>query len=231
MSSPLPGFGLDEPNARLLLQSVVGYAIYNLDPRGVVVSWNPGAEKIKGYRAAEIVGKHYSVFYTPEDRASGLPQRELDLAREQPHETEGWRVRKNGQRFWAFLTVTPLFDEAGVLRGYAKVTRDMTESHRAEEERIRLSRAEEALRLRDEFLARASDGLDQILVTIRQQLSSLEKALAPESGRPAASVGANLARIERTLDRIASLAQSVLQLAADTGEQLVRRSRQRRTEA
>jgi PAS domain S-box-containing protein len=214
--------GLDDTTTRLLLESVVGYAIYLIDPSGIVSTWNAGAEKIKGYRADEIVGKSFATFFTPEARAAGDPEKELEAARNGPVEVEGWRVRKNGERFWASLTLTPLYDESGKLRGYAKVTRDMTEYHRAQEERIRLTRAEEALRLRDEFLHKAETGLQQVLAAINAQVKTIKETLGEESARGAA---AKLARIEWTLDRVAAIAQNVLQLAADTGEQLVRRSR------
>jgi PAS domain S-box-containing protein len=215
---------LDDVTARLLLRSVVGYAIYFLDPKGTVSTWNAGAEKIKGYRAEEIVGKNFGVFFTPEARAAGDPEAELVAAAEGPHEVEGWRVRKNGERFWASLTLTPLFDDDGTLRGYAKVTRDMTEYRRSQEERIRLTRAEEALRLRDEFLHKAEAGLQQVLTAIQTQVKAIQETVGDEP-RAVASMSAKLVRIEWTLDRVAAIAQNVLQLAADTGEQLVRRSR------
>jgi PAS domain S-box-containing protein len=215
---------LDDRTLRLLMRSVVGYAIYFLDVEGRVRSWNPGAERIKGYSAEEILGKHYEVFFTPEARAAGEPEEHLRRARVQPHESTGWRVRKSGERFWASLTLTPLYAD-GTLRGYAKVTRDLTDLKRAEEERLRLSRAEEALRLRDEFLHRANQGLDRILSTIRVHLRTLTNLLG--SGPRPAPISARLASIESTLQRVDSMAENVLQLAADTGERLVRRARRR----
>ena len=215
---------LDDTTARLLLRSVVGYAIYFLDPNGIVSTWNAGAEKIKGYRADEIIGRSFGTFYTPEDRAAGFPERDLARAKLEPHESEAWRVRKNGERFWASLTLTPLYD-SGVLRGYAKVTRDMTEYHRAQEERIRLTRAEEALRLRDEFLHKAEAGLQQVFAAIQSQVKAIETTIGDGTAKSAEGVAAKLARIEWTLDRVAAIAQNVLQLAADTGEQLVRKAR------
>ena len=221
-SEPGSNPGLDDAAARLLLKSVVGYAIYFLDPKGTVSTWNAGAEKIKGYRADEIIGKNFALFFTPEARKAGDPERELEAALAGPYETEGWRLRKNGERFWAYVVLTPLYDDDGTLRGYAKVTRDMTEYRRAQEERIRLTRAEEALRLRDEFLHKAETGLQQVLSAIHTQVKAIQETLGEDSARGAA---AKLARIEWTLDRVAAIAQNVLQLAADTGEQLVRRSR------
>jgi PAS domain S-box-containing protein len=113
---------------RLLVQSIVDYAIYMLDPTGIVTSWNAGAERIKGFQAGEIVGKHFSTFYTPEDREAGKPEQVLETARrEGKFEGEGWRVRKDGSRFWASVVVDRINDETGKLVGFAKITRDMTE--------------------------------------------------------------------------------------------------------
>jgi PAS domain S-box-containing protein len=115
---------------RLLVSSVSDYAIYLLDPNGRVASWNAGAERIKGYRPDEIVGRHFSVFFPPEDRAAGRPEQLLGEAlREGRVEAEGWRVRKDGGRFWAEVLITALYDSGGVLKGFAKVTRDMTARH------------------------------------------------------------------------------------------------------
>ncbi|NUW32663.1 PAS domain S-box protein [Nonomuraea sp. SMC257] len=134
--------GESEERFRLLVQSVVDYAIFMLDPEGRIASWNAGAERIKGYRAQEIIGQHFSVFYPPEDVASGKPARELEVAvAEGRLEDEGWRVRADGTRFWANVIITALFDGTGRLRGFGKVTRDMTERRTAEralDERSRL---------------------------------------------------------------------------------------------
>ena len=134
---------------RLLIQAVTDYAIYMLDPDGTVTSWNPGARRFKGYEEAEIVGQHFSRFYTEEDRASGLPERALAAAREEgKFEGEGWRVRKTGERFWASVIIDPVRDPAGNLVGYAKITRDLTERKAAEEilrkteEQLQAARAE-----------------------------------------------------------------------------------------
>src|SRR5277367_1588671 len=111
----------------LLIQGVVDYAIYLLDPKGHVVSWNPGAERIKGYTADEIVGQHFSRFYLQEDVDHGKPQHELEVASASGrYEEEGWRVRKDGSRFWANVIITALRDQDGKLIGYSKVLRDFT---------------------------------------------------------------------------------------------------------
>jgi PAS domain S-box-containing protein len=119
---------------RLLVSKVADLAIYIVDPDGRVMSWNAGAERIKGYRADEVVGREFAQFYPPEDRAAGRPQQALARAAAAGHfESEGWRLRKDGSRFWAEVAITALRDERGELTGFAKVTRDMTERHRERE--------------------------------------------------------------------------------------------------
>ena len=128
-----------ETRFQLLVEAVIDYGIFILDTDGHVVSWNTGAEKIKGYRASEIIGQHFSVFYPPEAVAQGWPQEELRRAIAFGRlEDEGWRVRKDGSRFWANVTITPIYDRAGTLSGFAKVTRDLTE-RRKHEEQLRAS--------------------------------------------------------------------------------------------
>ena len=120
-----------------LISCIRDYAIFMLDLEGRVVSWNAGAERIKGYSAEEIVGRHFSVFFRPEDQAANLPEKELLLAREgEKFEAEGWRIRKDQSQFLAHIVLTPIRDENGVLEGYAKVTRDIT-VHKQQEERFR----------------------------------------------------------------------------------------------
>ena len=127
--------GVGEMRFRLLVESVKDYAIFLLDPRGIVRSWNVGAENIKGYRADEIIGKHFSTFYPSEDVASGKCERELEIATDEGRfEEEGWRIRKDGSRMWANVTITALRNAEGSLIGFAKVTRDLTERRRAEED-------------------------------------------------------------------------------------------------
>jgi PAS domain S-box-containing protein len=140
-SSPHP---LEEPKPeffRLLVDSVKDYAIIIIDPEGYVLSWNAGAELVKGYRADEIIGKHFSIFYTPEDRKIDKPGTELQVAANVGRfEDEGWRVKKDGSLFWANVILTPLRDEDGTLRGYGKLTRDLTERKQMEETITRQSR-------------------------------------------------------------------------------------------
>src|ERR1041384_1466983 len=110
---------------RLLVESVRDYASYMLDPQGTVTSWNRGAMLFKGYEANEIIGQHFSVFYTAEDQKTDLPRRALENAvREGGFESEGWRVRKDGTRFWAHVVIDPVWTEGGELAGFAKITRD-----------------------------------------------------------------------------------------------------------
>ena len=130
---------------QLLVSSVRDYAIFMLDPDGNIATWNKGAERIKQYAPHEIIGRHFSTFYTEEDIASGKPPRELEIARRDGSvEDEGWRVRKDGTRFWANVVITAVYDERRELRGFAKVTRDITERKEAEEIRQTLLEQREA---------------------------------------------------------------------------------------
>jgi PAS domain S-box-containing protein len=123
-----------ERRFRLLVDGVFDYAIYMLDPSGVITNWNTGAERMKGYRADEIIGRHFSLFYTPEDRAAGLPAHVLDVTRREGRfETEGWRIRKDGSRFWASVVVDAIRREDGLFLGFAKITRDISERRLAQD--------------------------------------------------------------------------------------------------
>src|SRR3954453_11972567 len=136
-----------EERLRLMIESVQDYAIFMLDPDGRVMSWNLGAERIKGYTAREIIGQHFSVFYSSEDLANGKPARELETAqRDGRVEDEGWRVRRDRSQFWANVVITALYDTSGKLQGFAKITRDMTERRRIEQLQI-------ADKQKNEFLA------------------------------------------------------------------------------
>ncbi len=130
-----------ESRIRLLIDSVRDYAILMLDPQGKVLSWSPGAERIKGYKAEEIIGQNWSCFFLSEDIQAGKPQIELEMALANGRaEHEGWRVRKDGSRFWANVVITAVRDDQGQLRGFSKVTRDITEQKRAQEEIQKLNR-------------------------------------------------------------------------------------------
>ena len=145
------GLRRSEERFRLLVESVRDYAIFMLDPRGHVLTWNAGAERFKGYRASEIIGQHFSRFYPPEALARRLPEHELTVAEEVgSFEDEGWRVRKDGSLFWANVVITAVRNADGELLGFAKVTRDLTQ-RRNEEEALR--RSEERFRLMVEGVA------------------------------------------------------------------------------
>ncbi|MFT6670157.1 MAG: PAS domain S-box-containing protein [Afipia broomeae] len=134
-----------EGRYRLLVEAVTDYAIYMLDPEGRVTSWNPGAQRFKGYTHDEIIGRHFSQFYGEEDRKAGLPARALEIsAREGKFENEGWRIRKDGSRFWAHVVIDPIRSPDGRLVGFAKITRDLTERKAAQD---RLRQKEEQFRL------------------------------------------------------------------------------------
>ncbi|HYN87054.1 MAG TPA: PAS domain-containing sensor histidine kinase [Ardenticatenaceae bacterium] len=209
-----------EERFRLLVESVQDYAIFMLDPAGTVVSWNGGAERIKGYSAAEIVGSHFSRFYTPEDVAAGMPRLVLTrAAAEGRFESEGWRVRKDGSRFWANVIITAVYDPGGSLRGFAKVTRDMTERRRAEETRAELLReqmaratAETNVRLRDEFLAVASHELRTPLTVILGNVELLQRSMTRQNS----SGERDLRRVQLVyaqVIRLNRLVQSLLDLS------------------
>ncbi len=159
---------ISEERFRLLVDSVRDYAIFMLDPEGVVQSWNAGAQAIKGYEASEIVGRHFRAFYTPEDQAARKPELELQTARAQGrYEEDGWRVRKDGTLFWANVVVTAVYGPDGGLRGFAKVTRDMSERRRLEE-------LERSSRRMNEFLAMLAHELRNPLAPIRNAVTIMQ---------------------------------------------------------
>jgi PAS domain S-box-containing protein len=159
---------ISEERVRLLVDSVRDYAIFMLDPEGIVQSWNAGAQAIKGYEPSEIIGRHFRSFYTPEDQAAGKPERELAEARAHGRiEDEGWRVRKDGTLFWANVVVTAVVGPDGGLRGFAKVTRDMSERRRLEE-------LERSSRRMNEFLAMLAHELRNPLAPIRNAVTIMQ---------------------------------------------------------
>jgi PAS domain S-box-containing protein len=164
--SPRRDLRFSESQFHQLVAGVRDYAIFLLDVQGHIASWNQGAEQIKGYRAHEIIGRHFSVFYPPESVAQHWPEHELKLAGEEGRfEDEGWRVRKDGSRFWAAVTITALRNESGTAEGFLKITRDLTARKQAEGQYARLAReqaAREAAEISEKralFLARASQAL------------------------------------------------------------------------
>ena len=146
---------LHQDSFRMLLEAIQDHAIFMLDTGGHVISWNAGAERLKGYRAAEIVGHHFSCFYPEEDRRSGKPDELLKLAATNGRiQDEGWRIRKDGSKFWANVTIAAIKDSAGVLVGFAKVTRDVTQLKQAAQ---RLADSERSLRQLSRHLLRTQD--------------------------------------------------------------------------
>ena len=184
---------------RLLTDAVKDYAIFMLDPQGKVTSWNHGAERVKGYRAAEIIGKHFSCFYPEEDVRAGKPQRELEIAaREGTYEEEGWRLRKDGSRFWANVVITALRDHRGTLVGFAKITRDTTERMRADEAQRELS--VKLMRMQDEERRKISrelhDMTGPVMSSVLMNLAVVERdsAILSEQSRAALREAEALAR-------------------------------------
>jgi PAS domain S-box-containing protein len=211
-----------EEKLRLMIASVSDYAIFMLDPGGRLASWNPGAERITGYREEEVLGAHFSRFFTPEDVALGKPAEELLVATSQGRfEEEGWRVRKDGSRFWANAVISPMRDVAGEIVGFVKTTRDLTQSRQMEEERLRLAQAQEAVRLRDEFLSIASHELKTPLTALQLQLqgardraAATDEALAQKINR-AVKVGDRLAELVDALLDVSRIASGRLKLTLE----------------
>ena len=163
-----------EQRFRLLVEGVTDYAIYMLDPSGNVINWNLGAQRAKGYAPHEIIGKHFSIFYTPEDRETGIPKRALAVAAETgKFETEGWRVRKDGSRFWASVVINAIKGSDGRLIGFAKITRDLTE-WRAADERARQNQKMEAI---GQLTGGVAHDFNNLLTIITGNLETLQRNL------------------------------------------------------
>ena len=200
-----------EQRFRLLVQGVTDYAIYMLSPEGVVSNWNVGAERIKGYSYDEIVGNHFSRFYTDEDRTGGMPQRALGTAaREGRYEAEGWRVRKDGTRFWAHVIIDAIHDDEGQILGFAKITRDLTEKKRTEEA---LEQAQLAL-----FQSQKMESIGQLTGGVAHDFNNLLSVLA--SGlevlglsRQGSGDAKTIDSMRRAIDRGATLTQQLLAFA------------------
>jgi PAS domain S-box-containing protein len=185
-----------EARFRLLVDSVRDYAIYMLDVNGNVRSWNSGAQALKGYRAEEIIGRHFCAFYTPEDQQAGKPAWELRTARQEGRiEDEGWRVRKDGTLFWANVILTAVHDQNGELIGFAKVTRDMTERRRLEE-------LERSSRMMSQFLAMLAHELRNPLAPMRNAvtLMQLEPLASPALRSSRDIIDRQLSHVTRLVD-------------------------------
>jgi PAS domain S-box-containing protein len=164
-----------ERRFRLLVESVTDYAIYMLDPQGDIINWNPGAARAKGYSREEIIGRHFSVFYTPEDQAAEIPRKALRFASETgKFETEGWRVRKDGSRFWASVVINAIKDSDGQILGFAKITRDLTE-RRAADERARQAQKMEGV---GQLTGGVAHDFNNLLTIIIGNLESLQRNLS-----------------------------------------------------
>lgn len=200
---------------RLLVEHIQDYAIYMLDVDGRVSTWNAGAERIKNYRAEEIIGQHFSRFFPPEDVAAGKPQRVLEIAaREGKFEEEAWRVRKDGTRFWASILLTALHDEKGVLRGFAKVTRDFTQRKQTQERR-ELEMLRDAVRARDEFLSVASHELKTPLTPLQLKLTAILRIVEnnPAATLPVERVVKDLDVARRQVRKLADLIEDLLDVS------------------
>lgn len=192
---------------QLLVESVRDYAIFILDPAGHVATWNLGAERIKGYRADEIIGRHFCTFYPKADVDSGKCERELEIATTfGTFEEEGWRVRKDGSLFWANVIITALRDDKGNLVGFAKVTRDLTERLRAEEERLQLVRAQESDKRKDEFLAIIGHELRNPLSPMTTALHLLKAKCVDGTSREIEILERQLSLLTRIVDDLMDVA-------------------------
>jgi PAS domain S-box-containing protein len=203
-----------EQQFELLVQSVKEYAIFMLDPQGRITTWNSGAEHIKGYDAEEIIGEHFSRFYTEEDQREGVPMRLLlRAATEGRHEAEGWRVRKDGTRFRASVVIDAIHDDAGKLIGFAKVTRDITERHLAQE---MLEQARERLLQwqKMEAVGQLSGGVahdfNNLLTIVIGNLETAQRQLGAVSGGVASRLKRALDNAMRGAQRAATLTQRLL---------------------
>jgi PAS domain S-box-containing protein len=202
-----------ERRFRHLVQAVIDYAIFQIDKDGIVATWNAGAERIKGYTADEIIGQHFSRFYTEEDRAAGVPMQGLAIAdKEGKFEAEGWRVRKDGTRFWSSVVIDAIRSDAGELMGFAKVTRDITE--RAEVQRIlRETQEKLAASQRLEAVGQLSGGIahdfNNLLMIMTGNLEAAQRA-AQALGSSAANMKRWIANAMRSAQRAATLTHRLL---------------------
>jgi PAS domain S-box-containing protein len=211
-----------EERFRLLLDGVKDYAIYMLDPHGRVLSWNAGAERLKGYKSEEIVGQNFACFYTAEDRALGRPTRELQLARQNGRfEEQGIRVRKDGSEFWAYKIITPLYDHVQALRGFSVIARDITERKRAEDAIRNLNQElEKRVRERTQELEGANKELEAFTYSVSHDLraplrhiAGFSKMLAEEcSGCQHPEGRRYLERIQDGTNRMGTLIDDLLNL-------------------
>lgn len=205
-------FAVEDRRSRLLIDAVVDYAIYMIDVDGTVLTWNTGGVRLKGYAAHEIIGKHFSTFYTPEDRAAGLPERAIATAgKEGRYQAEGWRVRKSGARFWAMVVIDAIRNESGELTGFAKITRDITERQEAQNNILESERRYR--RLVEAVVDYAIFQLDREgLVTTWNTGAQRIKGYAPEE-----IIGQHFSRFYTESDRAAGVPAQALEQARIKG--------------
>ena len=199
-----------DPRFQLLVNAVTDYAIYMLDASGEVTNWNPGAQRIKGYSEAEIVGQHFSRFYTEEDRAGGEPARALATAlREGKYEREAWRVRKDGSLFFAHVLIDPIYDESGRHVGFAKITRDVTDRRQAEEQ---LKEAQQALLQAQKLqaLGELTGGIAHDFNNLMTVIGGSVELLLKRQDLPEAKRETYLRAIAETADRATKLTSQLL---------------------
>jgi PAS domain S-box-containing protein len=208
-----------EERFRLLVESVKDYAIFILDPGGHVLTWNLGAERIKGYKAYEIIGKHFSIFYPPEDVAAGKTERELEIATHDGRfEEEGWRIRKDRSRMWANVTITAMRGPDGTLIGFAKVTRDLTERREAEEtqralvvERAKLEEKSRIQEFQERFLGILGHDLRNPLASIDMGAAVLrQRSQDPATIRILDRMHSSSVRMSRMIAQILDLTRARL---------------------
>lgn len=231
------------------VNSVRDYAIFVLDPEGNVLTWNEGAQRLKGYRPAEIIGRNFTTFYTEADLARAHPAYELKEAKKHGrYEEEGWRVRKDGTQFWANIVITKITDKEGNLIGFSKVTRDLTERRRAEEalrqayadldlrvqertkelavSNARLAQREQelerAVQMRDDFLSIASHELKTPVTSLKMQMQMLRERTKPEQGLmpPPERIVRAVESSLRQIDRLALLIEDLLDVARASAKKL-----------
>jgi len=202
----------EEGRYRLLVEAITDYAIYIIDPNGIVSSWNTGAERLKGYTADQIIGQNFSRFYPEPERLKGTPQNGLDTAaREGRFESEGWRVRRDGSQFWAHVVIDPIRSPDGILVGYAKITRDLTERRRAEEA---LRRSEQQFRL----LIQGVIDYAIYMLSPEGMVSSWNAGAERINGyTPQEIIGQHFSRFYDPADIAAGLPQRALDSAAEHG--------------
>ncbi|MGA7069993.1 PAS domain S-box protein [Bradyrhizobium sp.] len=204
--------GSNEGRFRMLIDAITDYAIYMLDPDGTVTSWNPGARRFKGYEESEIIGENFSRFYTEEDRKAGLPAHALEVSeREGKFESEGWRVRKDGTKFWAYVVIDPIRDNAGRLIGFAKITRDLTERRQAE---WALRESQEQFRL----LVQGVTDYAIFLLSSKGYVSSWNSGAQRIKGyAPEEIIGQHFSRFYTEEDRQVGVPQEALEIATREG--------------